>query len=208
MEMRRSVNFGEAAAVLRECDPVLRDIIDRLGPYELDLEGNAFRALAESILYQQLTTKAADTITRRFTELYPHRAFPTPEDVLSTSDETLRQTGISNQKVRYLKDLAARCLDGTLTPSDYATMSDEEIIEQLCKVKGIGRWTAEMFLIFSLGRPNVLPVDDFGVRKAVQPAYGLAELPTRAQLRELGAKWEPHCTAATWYLWRSLRPNP
>lgn len=200
----QSVNFGEAAVVLRDCDPVLGKVIDCLDAHELTLQTDSFRALVESILCQQLATKAADAITKRFVELYPQRVFPSPEDVLSTPDETLRRVGISNQKARYLKDLATRCLDGTLTPSEYPTMSDEEIIAQLCKVKGIGRWTAEMFLIFSLGRPNVLPVDDFGVRKAVQRLYGLAELPSREQVREMGRKWEPHRTAATWYLWRSL----
>lgn len=198
------VSFDQATNTLRERDPVLRGIIDRVGACTLILEGDAFRALAESIIYQQLATKAADTIAARFVALYPDRPFPGPTDVLETPNDTLREAGLSSQKVRYLKALAQRFANGTLDPSRFVAMSDEEIIEQLCKVKGIGRWTAEMFLIFSLGRPNVLPVDDFGVRKAVQRLYGLAELPSREQVREMGRKWEPYRTAATWYLWRSL----
>lgn len=196
--------FENAIEVLKTRDPVLAEIINRIEPCMLVLEKNPFQALAESILYQQLSIKAASTIVRRFTAIYPNRSFPSPKDILSTPDKKLREVGISNQKVRYLKDLSQKFLEGIMTPSKFHDMSDEEIIAQLTKVKGVGRWTAEMFLIFSLGRPNVLPIDDLGLQKAVQQCYGLENLPSEEEIRTLAKKWEPYCTVATWYLWRSL----
>lgn len=200
--------FESAIEVLKAKDPVLAEIINRVGTCTLVLEQDPFRALAEAMVYQQLSIKAAGTIVRRFTAIYPNCSFPSPKDVLSTPDGKLREVGISTQKVRYLKDLSQKFLEGLVSPHEFSHMSDEEIIGQLTKVKGIGRWTAEMFLIFSLGRPSVLPVDALGFRKAVQQGYGLESSPSEEGIRMLARKWEPYCTVATWYLWRSLDVAP
>lgn len=198
------IMFENEIALLKEKDPVLAEIIDRVGHCTLELEEDSFRALAEAILYQQLSLKAASTIVGRFVEIYPNRSFPKPIDILETEDERLRKAGISRQKIRYLKDLSCKFMDGIVIPSEFRDMSNEEIMEQLIKVKGIGRWTAEMFLIFSLGRPNVLPVDDLGFQKAIQKWYGFKNLPSEVQIRIIAKKWEPYCTVATWYLWKSI----
>ena len=196
--------FENEIALLKEKDPVLAEIIDRVGHCTLELEEDSFHALAEAILYQQLSLKAASTIVGRFVEIYPNRSFPKPIDILETEDERLRKAGISRQKIRYLKDLSCKFMDGIVTPPKFSDMTNDEIVEQLIKVKGIGRWTAEMFLIFSLGRVNVLPVDDLGFRKAIQKWYGFENLPSEVQIRIIAKKWEPYCTVATWYLWKSL----
>ncbi|MFQ6083393.1 MAG: DNA-3-methyladenine glycosylase family protein [Candidatus Aminicenantia bacterium] len=200
--------FEDAVEVLKAKDPVLCEIINKVGPCTLALRQDAFKALAESILYQQLSIKAAATIVKRFTAIYPNSSFPSPKEILSTPEEKLREAGVSNQKARYLKDLSRKFLDGTVTPSNFPDMSDEEVIEHLTKVKGIGRWTAEMFLIFSLGRLNVLPADDIGLQKAVQRHYGLGDSPSKEKLSNLAKRWEPYCTVATWYLWKSLEVTP
>lgn len=198
------IMFENEIALLKEKDPVLAEIIDRVGHCTLELEEDSFRALAEAILYQQLSLKAASTIVGRFIEIYPNRPFPKPIDILETEDERLRKAGISRQKIRYLKDLSCKFMDGIVTPPKFSDMTNDEIVEQLIKVKGIGRWTAEMFLIFSLGRVNVLPVDDLGFRKAIQKWYGFENFPSEVQIRIIAKKWEPYCTVATWYLWKSL----
>lgn len=198
------IMFENEIALLKGKDPVLAEIIDRIGHCTLELEEDSFRALAEAILYQQLSLKAASTIVGRFVDIYPNRSFPKPIDILETEDERLRKAGISRQKIRYLKDLSCKFMDGIVIPSEFRDMSNEEIIEQLIKVKGIGRWTAEMFLIFSLGRVNVLPVDDLGFQKAIQKWYGFENLPSEVQIRTIAKEWEPYCTVATWYLWKSL----
>ena len=200
--------FEDAVEALKAKDPVLCEIINNVGPCTLTLEHNAFKALVQSIIYQQLSIKAASTIVRRFTGIYPNRSFPGPRDILTTPDRKLREVGISKQKARYLKDLSQKFLDGIITPSKFPEMSDEEIIEHLTKVKGIGRWTAEMFLIFSLGRHNVLPIDDLGFQKAVQRHYGIEDFHSESKLRMLAKRWEPYCTVATWYLWKSLEVTP
>lgn len=198
------IMFENEIALLKEKDPVIAEIIDRVGHCTLELEEDSFRALAEAILYQQLSLKAASTIVGRFVEIYPNRSFPKPIDILETEDERLRKAGISRQKIRYLKDLSCKFMDGIVTPPKFSDMTNDEIVEQLIKVKGIGRWTAEMFLIFSLGRVNILPVDDLGFRKAIQKWYGFENLPSEVQIRIIAKKWEPYCTVATWYLWKSL----
>ncbi len=196
------IDWSDGVRALNAADPILAQIIERVGHCTLVPELVPFRSLVKSIVHQQLSMTAAGTILRRFLALYPDQPFPEPADLLATSDESLRQVGLSGQKTRYLKDLAQRFLDGTVDPSHFSTMSDEEIIHDLVKVKGIGRWTAEMFLIFCLGRPDVLPVDDLGLQKAVRLHYG-ADDPRNA-LPSLSEKWHPYCTLATWYLWRSL----
>lgn len=195
---------AEAVGALRECDPVLKDVIDRVGHFEASYEADLWWALVDAIASQQLSVKAAATIVGRVQALAPEGKRPTPLEMIEVPDETLRACGLSGAKTRYVKDLAARWLDGTLEPERLPSMPDEEVVEHLTSVKGIGRWTAEMILIFTLGRPDVLPVDDLGLKVAVQRAYGLAERPGRAEVLEIGERWRPYRSAATLYLWRSL----
>jgi len=164
-----------------------------------------FDALAESIAYQQLTGKAAATIFGRVRALYPKRKWLDPKQLLATPDETLRAAGLSRAKTAALKDLAAKTIDGTV-PSGRALlrMTDDEIITRLTMVRGIGRWTVEMLLLFDLGRPDVWPVDDYGVRKGFAKTFRRRELPTPKQLMKLGEKWRPYRSVAAWYFWRAL----
>ncbi len=164
-----------------------------------------FDALAESIAYQQLSGKAAATIFGRVRALYPKRKWLDPEQLLATPDETLRAAGLSRAKTAALKDLAAKTIDGTV-PAGRALirMSDDEIITRLTAVRGIGRWTVEMLLLFDLGRPDVWPVDDYGVRKGFAKTFGRRKLPTSKQLMKFGEKWRPYRSMAAWYFWRAL----
>ena len=164
-----------------------------------------FDALAESIAYQQLTGKAAATIFARVRALYPKRKWLDPKQLLATPDETLRAAGLSRAKTAALKDLAAKTIDGTV-PSGRALvrMTDDEIITRLTTVRGIGRWTVEMLLLFDLGRPDVWPVDDYGVRKGFAKTFGRRKLPTPKQLMKFGEKWRPYRSVAAWYFWRAL----
>jgi 3-methyladenine DNA glycosylase/8-oxoguanine DNA glycosylase len=164
-----------------------------------------FDALAESIAYQQLSGKAAATIFGRVRALYPKRKWLDPELVLKTPDETLRACGLSRSKTAALKDLAARTLDGTVpTRRELVRMTDEEIIERLTKVRGIGRWTVEMLLLFELGRLDVWPVADYGVLKGFAKTFGRRKLPTPKQFQKIGEKWRPYRSVAAWYFWRAL----
>ena len=164
-----------------------------------------FDALAESIAYQQLSGKAAATIFGRVRALYPKRKWLDPEQLLATPDETLRAAGLSRAKTAALKDLAAKTIDGTV-PAGRALirMTDDEIIARLTAVRGIGRWTVEMLLLFDLGRPDVWPVDDYGVRKGFAKTFGRRKLPTPKQLMKFGEKWRPYRSEAAWYFWRAL----
>jgi 3-methyladenine DNA glycosylase/8-oxoguanine DNA glycosylase len=164
-----------------------------------------FDALAESIAYQQLSGKAAATIFGRVRALYPKRKWLDPEQLLATPDETLRAAGLSRAKTAALKDLAAKTIDGTV-PAGRALirMSDDEIITRLTAVRGIGRWTVEMLLLFDLGRPDVWPVDDYGVQKGFAKTFGRRNLPTPKQLMKFGEKWRPYRSVAAWYFWRAL----
>lgn len=194
---------NEAARRHLQRDPVLRDLMRRVGPCRLATrdEGTHFEALVRSIIYQQLSGKAARTIHERVIAALGE---VTPERIAATGDETLRTAGLSRQKVAYLRDLAARARLRQLPLDTVHELHDDALIEALSSVKGIGRWTAHMFLIFRLGRPDVLPELDLGVRKAVQRAYRLRALPTPKRLTSLGAKWTPYRSVAAWYLWRSL----
>jgi DNA-3-methyladenine glycosylase II len=194
-----------ALSYLRRVDPVLAQIIRQVGgpPPPPRRTGTHYDALVRSIIYQQLSGKAAGTIHRRFRELYPNRK-PKAQLVLGTSDEALRGAGLSRQKIGYLRDLSARVADGSLPLAHLGRLSDDEIIEHLVQVKGIGRWTVHMFLMFRLGRPDVLPELDLGIQNAMQRAYGLKARPKPKDVLRLGEKWRPHATTACWYMWRSL----
>jgi DNA-3-methyladenine glycosylase II len=167
-----------------------------------------FDALAESIAYQQLSGKAAATIFGRVRALYPKTKWLDPKQLLGTPDETLRAAGLSRAKTAALKDLAAKTIDGTV-PSGRALvrMTDDEIVARLTQVRGIGRWTVEMLLLFDLGRPDVWPVDDYGVRKGFAKTFRRRKLPTSKQLMKLGEKWRPYRSVAAWYFWRALDDN-
>jgi DNA-3-methyladenine glycosylase II len=189
---------------LSKVDPQLRILIRTIGKYSIKIRANAFQSLVESIIYQQLTGSAANVIYGRFIKYY-NNVMPTPREIISTSDIELKsKVGLSSKKVQYLKDLSTRVVEQKLDLDLLSIMSDEEVINQLIQVKGIGRWTAEMFLIFCLGRPDVLPVTDLGIRKAMQKIYSIPELPKPAEMLAIAQPWRPHRTVATWYLWKSL----
>src|ERR1051325_5224674 len=196
----------KAERTLSQRDQKLRDIIKRYGPCRLRPHTRYFETLVGSIVSQQLSTKAADTILKRFIALYsPHR-FPSPIEILKTPNERLRGVGLSNQKASYIKDLAAKAEEGTIRFSRWSHLSDQEIIEMLTQVKGIGVWTAHMLLIFSLGRLDILPVGDLGIRRAIERHYGYDELPNAVEIEMLAdsRRWRPYCSVVSWFLWRSL----
>ena len=199
------VNYRSSVRYLKRTDPVLARVIERVGPCRIQLrnEGTHFQALARAIVFQQLSGKAAGTIFSRFNALYPG-AEPHPELVLASSDEQLRAVGLSRQKIGYLRDLSSKVSTGALPLDSVEHMTDDDLIAHLVQVKGIGRWTAQMFLMFRLGRPDVLPELDLGIQNAIRRAYRMRKRPTPKQVKRVGAKWSPHSTVACWYLWRSL----
>ena len=192
----------EAVGFLKQ-DPNLAKIIEHVGDYQIKKRNNHFAVLVESIISQQLAGAAAEAIFTRFKKLYTK--FPTASQILDTKDAKLRSVGLSGMKVKYLKDLAQKIEDGKLRIRSVSKMTDDEVIEHLTQVKGIGRWTAEMFLIFSLGRLDVLPTGDLGLRKGVQMAFSLSELPKPKEVEKIGMRWKPYRSVATWYLWKSLQ---
>lgn len=193
----------EALRHLRRCDPRFAKLHGAVGPFRLRVHRDRFRLLAESIIAQQISTRAARAISARLRErLRPRRL--SAATLVATSDEVLREAGLSPQKCRYLRCLAELVTAGEVQLGSLHSWSDEEIIAHLVRVPGIGRWTAEMFLIFGLGRPDVLPVDDFGLRQALQLLEGLKHLPDRAAVRSLTACWRPFATVGTWYCWQWL----
>jgi len=201
------VDYDDAHQHLAASDPRFAALIARSLRYNIKPSASVrpFDALAESIAYQQLSGKAAATIWKRVRALYPRRKYLDPQRVLETPDEKLRGAGLSRSKVAAVKDLAAKTIDGTVPSARaLAKMSDEEIIERLIAVRGIGRWTVEMLLLFDLGRPDVWPVDDYGVRKGFAKTFGKRKLPKPKQLMKLGEKWRPHRSVAAWYFWRAL----
>ncbi len=204
---RHAHDHAEAIGALTRSDPILARLIDRVGPCRLELETmqSAFRALAEAIVYQQLTGRAAATILGRVVRLFRPKRFPRPEDILGAPESRLRAAGLSRAKVTALKDLSAKTLDGTVPPlATLARMEEEEIVTRLTSIRGVGRWTVEMLLIFRLGRPDVLPVGDYGIRKGFARAFRTRGLPTPQQVARRGERWRPHRTVASWYLWRAL----
>ena len=195
-----------AVAHLRQADPILARVIDAVGPFTLEPRGGPFPALARAIFFQQLAGPAARAIMKRVLDLLntDEARFFTPEAFLAAADEDLRTAGLSRQKLSYLRDLADKFASGQLQEDEFAALDDEEVISRVSSVKGIGRWTAEMFLIFSLGRPDVLPVDDLGVRRGFQLTYGLDGLASPEQMRAIAEPWRPFRSVGTWYMWRSL----
>jgi DNA-3-methyladenine glycosylase II len=198
-------NYSASVRHLKRSDPVLARVIEIVGPCRIRVneEGSHFQALTRSIVFQQLSGKAAATILSRVQALFPD-GIPTPEAVIAASDEQLRAAGLSRQKIGYLRDLSSKVATGALPLDAVHAMTDDDLIDHLVQVKGIGRWTAQMFLMFRLGRRNVLPELDLGIQNAIKRTYRMRKRPTPKQVRRIGAKWAPHSTVACWYLWRSL----
>jgi DNA-3-methyladenine glycosylase II len=203
------VYWDDACKHLSRRDRVMKKLIPQFGEARLQSRGDAFTTLARSIVGQQISVKAAQAVWDRFASLVeaPTSKLP-PADVLGLQTTTMREAGLSARKVEYLRDLARHFADGTVHVRQWQQMDDEAIIEELVAIRGIGRWTAEMFLIFHLMRPNVLPIDDLGLIKGISVNYFSGEPVTRAEARELGDAWAPYRSVATWYIWRSLDPLP
>jgi len=185
-------------------DPKLAKIIKRVGKYQIKLTRNRYESLVEAIITQQLAGPAAKSISKRFRGLYKSR-FPKPIDAIKTSDAKLRKTGLSGMKIKYIKELSKKIESKELKLNSLSKFSDEEIVSELTQVKGIGRWTAEMFLIFTLGRQDILPVGDLGLKKGIQLLYSMPDLPKEEIMQEIAEPWRPYRTVATWYLWKSLQ---
>lgn len=192
-----------ATAYLRDIDPVMARAIERVGPCKLEPNPNVFEALVDAIISQQISVRAADAIMARLRVALPAECAGaiTPQALLALGHDALRAVGLSTPKARYVRDLTERVSSGQLNLERLAEFDDEKVIEELIVVKGIGRWTAEMILIFSLGRPDVLPVDDLGLLEGVREAYGLETRPTPKEMREHGEIWRPYRTFGTWYMW-------
>ena len=215
MEGSLSGDGARARAELAASDPVMAGLVERLGEMSIEerqrrrgiRRPDAYGALLRTIVGQQLSTKAARTIHERVLALFDGRT-PTPEELLAVPEEDLRAAGLSGRKVSYIRDLATHVLDGELELDRFDDLSDEEVIEEIVAVRGLGRWSAEMFLMFHLGRPDVFSGGDLGLRKAIQVEYGLDEMPTSQEAEERAERWSPHRTLAAVYLWESLANTP
>ena len=197
--------WERAKRALRRADPVMGDIIGRHPRVHMVARGDAFLTLARAIAGQQISVKAAQSVWNRVVTLVIEM---TPERVLAQQRPSLRACGLSDRKVEYIADLARHFADGTVHVARWPQMEDEDVIAELVQVRGIGRWTAEMFLMFNLLRPNVLPLDDLGLQKAMRVSYFRGRKVSVARMRKLGETWQPYRSVATWYLWRSLDPLP
>ena len=202
-----NIDWSEAEKYLSKADPALRKIIKKVGPCTLAPRRDYFVKLCQSIFSQQLSTTVAATLFGRFRDQFPRRQ-PTPARVLeflrTSPEEKIKSIGLSRQKRIYVEDLAEKFATGQVPTRRFAVMDDEAIVQSLIPIKGIGRWTVEMFLIFCLNRPDVWPIDDLGVRKGAQAARGLEEIPGKAEMLTIGEKWRPWRTVASWYLWRGM----
>jgi DNA-3-methyladenine glycosylase II len=199
--------YQHAAAALAASDPVLGSLIARVGPcrLEVDRSRSPFQALVRAVAFQQLHGKAAEAILTRFLALFPESSFPSPGELWATDVEALRGVGFSGPKARYINEIARMTVEGVVPPRQQLhRMSDEGIIERLTAIAGVGRWTVEMLLIFSLGRPDVLPVADFGVRNGYRITFRKRAMPTPAEVKRRGERWKPYRSIASWYLWRAV----
>ena len=196
------MNHNIALRHLSHADKRIEKLIDKFGPPNFNLINNYYESLVRSIVYQQLSGKAASIIYERFLDLFVFDIYPKPKDVLAVSIETLRSSGLSYQKVNYIRDLSEKWQDGTMNLTDIDSMTDEEISSELIKVKGIGQWTADMFLMFTLGRPDVFPFGDLGIQKGVMIFTNMNRLPTQKEMERKTKKWQPYRTVAAWYLWK------
>ena len=207
-DMKKNEPHAEALRILSAADEKLAEIIAEVGPCKLRIHTPGktdahefFESLVESIVSQQLSVKASDTIYKRVLALGGGKLLG-PKELAAVPDETLRGAGLSGQKVRYVRDLCLKVADGSVNLTNLETLDDEEVIERLRLVKGIGRWTAEMFLMFRLGRPDVLPVQDLGIQQGMKKLYKMREVPTAEKMEKVAKKWRPYRSIACWYLWR------
>lgn len=201
-----SETVRSAQKFLSDADPVMKGLIEQSAAFGLkpDLSQSPFEALSRAVASQQLHGAAAEAILGRFIKLVPGKTFPDPDDIDILTDEQIRSAGFSRGKILTLRDLALKVKKGTVpSMQEIAALDDNEIVSRITQVRGIGRWTVEMLLIFSLGRMDVLPVDDFGVRKGFSRAYGLSEMPKPKEILLHGERWRPYRTIASWYLWRA-----
>jgi|ERR1051326_1683133 DNA-3-methyladenine glycosylase II len=195
----------EAIQHLRRSDPVIAAIIDRVGDCRIQFREPDFETLVKSIVYQQLSGRVASVIFERLVKGAGGKL--APESILRLRPSRMRTLGLSGQKTAYIRDLARHTRDGRLRFEELLTLADAAVIERLTEVKGIGVWTAHMFLIFALRRTDILPVGDLGIRNAIRKAYAMPELPTAAEMEQMAQSWRPYCSVASWYLWRSLEPD-
>lgn len=203
MSLAESKTWRAARRHLRKRDPMLAKVMNKVGSYKFELENGHYESLVGAIIFQQLAGSAAQAILNRFKQLYKGR-IPEPQQYLRTRESKLRSAGLSPQKISYIRDLCERIVNGRLDLKALKGLPDDEVVKQLDPVRGIGRWTAEMFLIFVLGRSDVLPVDDLGLRKAAKRVYKLRKLPSPEKFETLAKNWHPYCSMATLYLWRSM----
>lgn len=199
--------LAQATRSLKRSDPILARIIDEVGPCSLgqtQKKWSYFQVLVEAILYQRVSMKAGATVYGRFKDLFGKKRFPSPEDVMNIPDSQLRSIGLGGQKASYVKDLALKIQTKTVQVDRLHAKTDDEIIEALTQVRGVGRWTVEMFLMFRLGRLDVLPVNDLGLQKGIQKAYGFKGLPHPKSVARVAARWKPYRSIGTWYIWRHV----
>ncbi len=194
-----------AISHLRKSDPILSQIIQRVGDYRIEFRDPGFETLVKSIVYQQLSGRVASVIFGRLAQAVGGKL--TPESILKLRPSRMRTLGLSTQKTSYIRDLARHTRSGAVVFEELLELPDGEVIERLTQVKGIGVWTVHMFLMFALRRPDVLPVGDLGIRNAIRKAYNLPDMPTPAEIETIAARWRPYCTVASWYLWRSLESD-
>lgn len=205
MAKRLPFSVRRAAAALQVADPVLARLIEAHGPFLPRPGDDPYGALVRTILFQQLAGAAARAIDRKWRALYSDDGrTPTPQEILETTDEQFRSAGVSRQKASYLRDLALHVADGRLDFGAIGRLTDEEVVARLTDVHGLGEWSAHMFLMFELGRPDILPVGDLGMRNGMRVAYDLDAVPTPAAAREIGARWAPYRTVGAWYMWRAV----
>lgn len=208
-EIASAATFQKAAEYLSAHDPILAEVIKSAPQPSYVPHKNYYQELVESIISQQLSVKAAATILKRFKELF-NKDFPNPEDILAIDNEELRGAGLSRQKASYIKDVAMRVLEGTIQFSHLDSLSNQEVIDELVQIKGVGVWTVHMFLLFCMGRLDILPVGDLGIRNGIQKLYNLPEKPTPEDIAmvALNNNWHPYESVASWYVWRSLNNTP
>jgi DNA-3-methyladenine glycosylase II len=200
---RRALSYDAEAARkhLLKSDPVMREIVKSIGPYTIEVRGAPYQSLLRAILYQQLAGPAAAAIERRFLALFDGR-IPEPHQLAPMTDEQLRAAGVSRQKAGYMRSIAEHFANGHLSDRKLLRMPDDDVIEAVTQIKGVGRWTADMLLMFCLGRPDVLPVGDLGIQNAMRLAYGLDAMPKPADMEAIAEPWRPYRSAGSWYLWR------
>ena len=206
---QHSFSVEDALAHLRKVDPLLGALIERAGAYDAPRRSDPYAALVRAILFQQLAGAAASAIQKRFFALHePVDVAPTPEQILALTDEQFRAAGLSRQKMGYLRDLALHVMDGRLDLQALPALPDEEVVQRITAVKGLGEWSAHMFLMFHLGRPDVLPTGDLGVRNGMRITYGLEAAPTPKEALLIGAPWAPYRSVGSWYMWRAVEAVP